>query len=104
MVLKLIKNGVLIYFLVFSSITIASSEHNRFNNFIELTMQYSINQLDEEGYLKSAKNLKIANIDSIQAKVFYFMVFNHRRALAEKLGIKVAVHLTDQDWQELKKG
>lgn len=74
MVLKLIKNGILIYFLVFSSITIASSEHNRFNNFIELTMQYSINQLDEEGYLKSAKNLKIANIDSIQAKVFYFMV------------------------------
>ena len=103
MVLKFIKNGILIYFLVFSSITIASSEHNRFNNFIELTMQYSINQLDEEGYLKSAKNLKIANVDSIQAKVFYFMVFNHRRALAEKLGIKVAIHLTDQDWQELKK-
>lgn len=88
-------------FLVASQNVCSQTNKDSFYEYVELSMQFFTNQISEKNFIESANTMGMLKSPTLQSKIFNYQVFNKRKELANRAGVKVANKITEQDWQGL---
>lgn len=98
--LKVLIAGVLLITCQYVS---SQTNEDSFYGYVELSMQLFTNQITESDYINSVGKFSMIKSPAIKSKIFNYQVFNKRRELAKRAGVKVVDRITEQDWQKLLK-
>ncbi|BDF94705.1 hypothetical protein KAN5_15430 [Pseudoalteromonas sp. KAN5] len=98
---KLLKSSLAGLLLIASQSVFSQTNKDSFYDYVELSMRFFTNQISEKNFIESASKMGMLQSPTLQSKIFNYQVFNKRKELAKRAGVKVAYKITEQDWEAL---